>query len=215
MSSTLRWLLRHRVTLRPREVVAERHVEGYALSGALQPAGKRLCSGTSALVPEHKALFPPRPAPISLHVRSLAAASVAGFYRRDMAHGRGGTTSPPLLLAVGAARHAQMLGAEPTPASPPLSPSPPASPAQDHVAHCPDTPCGSLSVISRAVSRRRVPCSRQPPPSLPPSPPALQLPARTRERRLDPATWRHTHTHTRAREVRNRRAAAGTQRRNI
>ena len=28
--------------LRPREVVAERHVEGYALSGALQPQGAAL-----------------------------------------------------------------------------------------------------------------------------------------------------------------------------
>ena len=42
VSSTLRWLLRHRVMFRPREVVAERHVEGYALSGALQPQGAAL-----------------------------------------------------------------------------------------------------------------------------------------------------------------------------
>ena len=42
MSSALSWLLRHRVILRPREVVAGRHVEGYVLSGALQPQGAAL-----------------------------------------------------------------------------------------------------------------------------------------------------------------------------
>ena len=51
MSCTLRWLLRHRVILRPSKVVAERHVEGYALEyveyvdtwkDTLQPQGAAL-----------------------------------------------------------------------------------------------------------------------------------------------------------------------------